>query len=49
MKKQAFLSLFTGGSGGGIPFMANGGAVSKGKPVVVGKEVQIIYQIHQVK
>ena len=37
MKKQAFLSLFTGGSGGGIPFMANGGAVSKGKPVVVGE------------
>ena len=37
MKKQAFLSLFTGGSGGGIPFMANGGAVSKGQPVVVGE------------
>ena len=37
MKKQAFLSLFTGGSGGGLPFMANGGAVSKGKPVVVGE------------
>jgi len=37
MKRQAFLSLFTGGSGGGLPFMANGGAVSKGKPVVVGE------------
>ena len=37
MKKQAVLSLFTGGSGGGFPFMANGGAVSKGKPVVVGE------------
>jgi len=37
MKRQAFLSLFTGGSGGGIPFMANGGAISKGQPVVVGE------------
>ncbi len=37
MKRQAILSLFTGGSGGGVPFMANGGAVSKGKPVVVGE------------
>ena len=37
MKKQAVLSLFTGGSGGGLPFMANGGAVSKGQPVVVGE------------
>ena len=37
MKRQAILSLFTGGSGGGLPFMANGGAVSKGKPVVVGE------------
>ena len=37
MKKQAFLSLFTGGSGGGIPFMAKGGAVSKGQPTVVGE------------
>ena len=37
MKRQAFLSLFTGGSGSGLPFMANGGAVSKGKPVVVGE------------
>ena len=38
MKRQAFWSLFTGGSGGGgIPFMAKGGAVSKGKPVVVGE------------
>ena len=36
MKKQAVLSFFSGGSGG-IPFMANGGAVSKGKPVVVGE------------
>jgi hypothetical protein len=38
MKKQAFLSLFTGGSGGGIPFMASGGAVSKGKPIIVGEQ-----------
>ena len=37
MKKQAFLSLFTGGSGGGIPFMASGGAVSKGQPYMVGE------------
>jgi len=37
MKRQAVLSLFTGGSGGGLPFMANGGAVSKGQPVVVGE------------
>ena len=27
----------TGGGGGGIPFFAKGGAVSKGKPVVVGE------------
>jgi hypothetical protein len=38
MKKQAFLSLFTGGSGGGIPFMASGGAVSKGQPYMVGEQ-----------
>jgi len=38
MKRQAVLSLFTGGSGGGIPFFANGGAVSKGKPIVVGEQ-----------
>ena len=37
MKRQAILSLFTGGSGGGMPGMANGGAVMKGKPVVVGE------------
>jgi hypothetical protein len=38
MKRQAILSLFTGGSGGGgIPFMANGGAVRKGQPIVVGE------------
>ena len=37
MKRQAVLSLFTGGSGGGLPFMANGGAVRKGQPVVVGE------------
>ena len=38
MKRQAFWSMFSGGSGGGgIPFMAKGGAVSKGKPVVVGE------------
>ena len=26
-----------GGGGGGIPFFANGGAVSKGQPIVVGE------------
>jgi len=35
MKRQAFWSMFTGGSGGG--FFAKGGAVSKGKPIVVGE------------
>ena len=38
MKKQAFLSLFTGGSGSGIPFMASGGAVAKGQPYMVGEQ-----------
>ena len=37
MKRQAVLSLFTGG-GGGFPGFANGGAVSKGKPIVVGEQ-----------
>jgi len=39
MKRQAVLSLFTGG-GGGIPFFpkANGGAVSKGQPYMVGEQ-----------
>ena len=35
---QMFLNAIGGGSGGGgIPFFAKGGAVSKGKPVVVGE------------
>ena len=34
---QMILSAIGGGSGGGLPFMAKGGAVSKGKPVVVGE------------
>ena len=38
MKRQAVLSLFTGGGGGGFPGFANGGAVSKGKPIVVGEQ-----------
>ena len=33
---RAVLAMF-GGGGGGIPFMNKGGAVSKGKPVVVGE------------
>ena len=43
LKRQIALQMFLnaiggGGSGGsGIPFMANGGAVSKGQPVVVGE------------
>ena len=37
MKRQAILSLFTGGSGGGGGFFANGGAVSKGQAIVVGE------------
>ena len=37
MKRQAVLSLFTGG-GGGFPGFANGGAVSKGQPIVVGEQ-----------
>jgi len=35
---QMILNAIGGGSGGGIPFMAKGGAVSKGKPVVVGEK-----------
>tara|TARA_Y100000593_G_scaffold71658_1_gene131614 strand:- start:15 stop:2114 length:2100 start_codon:yes stop_codon:yes gene_type:complete len=35
---QMFLNAIGGGSGGGgIPFMAKGGAVSKGQPIVVGE------------
>jgi len=35
---RAVLAMFGGGGGGGgIPFMNKGGAVSKGKPVVVGE------------
>ena len=50
MKRQAILSLFTGGSGGGTPFMANGGAVRKGQAVVVGERgAEYLYQTHQVK
>ncbi len=37
MKKQAVLSLFTGGFTGGNPHRASGGSVSKGQPVVVGE------------
>ena len=38
LKRQIFLNMLTGGTGGGgIPFMAKGGAVSKGQPVVVGE------------
>jgi len=36
---QMLLNAIGGGSGGGgIPFMANGGAVAKGQPVVVGEQ-----------
>ena len=38
LKRQIFLNMLSGGSGGGgIPFMANGGAVRKGQPVIVGE------------
>ena len=38
LKRQIFLNMLSGGSGGGgIPFMANGGAVRKGQPIVVGE------------
>ncbi len=42
LKRQIGLQMILnaiggGGSGGGIPFMAKGGAVSKGQPVVVGE------------
>jgi hypothetical protein len=38
LKRQILLNALTGGSGGGgIPFFAKGGAVSKGQPVVVGE------------
>ena len=39
LKRQIFLNMLSGGSGGGgIPFMANGGAVRKGQPIVVGEQ-----------
>ena len=38
MKRQAVLNLMTGGSGGGFPGFANGGAVSKGQPILVGEQ-----------
>jgi len=34
---QMMLSAVGGGGGGGIPFMAKGGAVSKGNPIIVGE------------
>ena len=38
LKRQIFLNMLSGGSGGGgIPFMANGGAIRKGQPVIVGE------------
>ena len=37
LKRQIMLNMLSGGSGGGMPFMAKGGAVSKGQPVVVGE------------
>ena len=37
LKRQIMLNALTGGMGGGIPFFAKGGAVSKGQPVVVGE------------
>ena len=38
LKRQIFLNMLTGGSGGGgIPFMAKGGAVRKGQPTIVGE------------
>jgi len=39
LKRQIFLNMLSSGSGGGgIPFMANGGAVRKGQPIVVGEQ-----------
>ena len=38
LKRQIMLNMLSGGSGGGMPFMAKGGAVSKGQPVVVGEQ-----------
>ena len=38
LKRQIFLNMLTGGcGGGGIPFMAKGGAVRKGQPTIVGE------------
>jgi hypothetical protein len=36
-KRAIFFNALGGGSGGGFPFFAKGGAVSKGQPVVVGE------------
>ena len=39
MKRQVVLNALGGGSGGGgLGFFANGGAVSKGQPIVVGEQ-----------
>lgn len=38
MKRQVVLNALGGGGGGGIPFFANGGAVSKGQPIIVGEQ-----------
>jgi|TARA_R100000479_G_scaffold49352_1_gene22792 hypothetical protein len=35
---RAILALFGGGGGGGIPFLADGGPVSKNQPYIVGEE-----------
>lgn len=35
---RAILALFGGGGGGGIPFLAEGGPVSKNQPYIVGEE-----------
>ena len=34
---QAILMAMGGGGGGGLPFFHKGGAVSKGKPIIVGE------------
>ncbi|BAR14250.1 tape measure protein [uncultured Mediterranean phage uvMED] len=37
-KRAIFFNALGGGSGGGFPFFAKGGAVSKGQPVIVGEQ-----------